>query len=100
MTKREIIIRALKDAPTEWGIIKMSVDFRDEIVKVLESCPERIILRLNNWVRPKDEEIMRIKADVTAQLENGDRVILIPNICEAVFVPEGLEVQVNYEEKR
>ena len=93
MANRELLIEALKNAPVEYGVIKMSTEIRDIIVKELEARPERIILRLTNWVRITDEDKEIIKSDVSAQMENGDRCIIIPNICEAVYVPDGLEVQ-------
>ncbi len=93
MSYRENLIKALKAAPSdECGVIKMSTQVRDMIVDELESRPERVILRVNAWIRPRDEALARVKEDITAQLENGDRVIVIPNMCEAVFVPEGMEV--------
>ena len=93
MTHRELIINALKNAPVEWDIIRMSTAVRDEIVKELESRPERIILRVTNWIKMSDEKFEELKSSVETQMENGDKVILIPNVCEAVYVPDGMEVQ-------
>lgn len=93
MANREALIEALKNAPVEYGVIKMSTEVRDIIVKELESRPERILLRLTNWVKPSPETFEKLKNTVMAQLENGDKVIIIPNVCEAVYIPDGLEVK-------
>ena len=37
---------------------------------------------------------MALSKDITAQMENGDRVIILPNIVEPTYIPEGLEIQV------
>lgn len=93
MANREALIEALKNAPDEYGVIKMSTEIRDIIVKELEARPERIILRLTNWVKLTPETFEKLKNTVMAQLENGDKVIIIPNVCEAVYIPDGLEVK-------
>lgn len=93
MANREALIEALKNAPDEYGVIKMSTEIRDIIVKELEARPERIILRLTNWVKLTHETFEKLKNTVMAQLENGDKVIIIPNVCEAVYIPDGLEVK-------
>lgn len=93
MTQREKIIEALQNASELNGIIKMSTDFRDELVRELESRPERIILRIKNWIRMDDELLSKTKSIVNEQLENGDKTIIVPNVFDVVYVPEGLEVQ-------
>lgn len=93
MTQREKIIEALQNASELNGVINMSTDFRDVLVRELESRPERIILRVKNWIRMDDELLSKTKSIVNEQLENGDKTIIVPNVFDVVYVPEGLEVQ-------
>lgn len=94
MSIRERLIAALKVAPDEYGVVKMSTEIRDMIVRELEAGRERLILRTTNWVRLAPERQQKLKKDITEQMENGDRVIIIPNVFEPTYIPEGLEVQV------
>ena len=94
MSTRERLIAALKVAPDEYGVVKMSTEVRDMIVRELEAGRERLILRTTNWVRMNPQQKEELKKDITAQMENGDRVIILPNIVEPTYIPEGLEIQV------
>lgn len=94
MSTRELLIAALKAAPDEYGVVKMSTEIRDIIVRELEAGRERLILRMTNWVRMNPQQKEELKKDITAQMENGDRVIILPNIVEPTYIPEGLEIQV------
>ena len=94
MRQRELLIDALKVAPDEYGVVIMSTQVRDMIVRELEAGRERLILRTTNWVMMNPKQKEELKKDITAQMENGDRVIILPNIVEPTYIPEGLEVQV------
>lgn len=95
---KEIIIdglRELADQETQDGLVDgVSQELiRDTLALLTESRPERILLRLTNWVKLTPETFEKLKNTVMAQLENGDKVIIIPNVCEAVYIPDGLEVK-------
>lgn len=98
MQDREIIIdglRELIEQETTDGLVDgVSQELiRDTLALLAESRPERIILRVKNWIRMDDELLSKTKSIVNEQLENGDKTIIVPNVFDVVYVPEGLEVQ-------